>query len=75
MRRAALAFALIFLAMGSIGAAETAGADDRVYARTAVPDETRKVGEVRLVERDGMTVVETALATRVIERVVAEIRQ
>ena len=75
MRRAALAFALIFLAMGSIGAAETAGADDRVYARAAVPDETRKVGEVRLVERDGMTVVETALATRVIERVVAEIRQ
>ena len=48
---------------------------ERVHARAAVPDEARKIGEVRLVERGSTTVVQTVLATRVITRAVAEIRQ
>lgn len=48
---------------------------DRVVARTDVPSTTRKVGEVRLVTRGGATVVQTLLATRLLGRVVAEIRK
>jgi hypothetical protein len=48
---------------------------ERVHARAAVPDEARKIGEVRLIERGSTTVVQTVLATRVIARAVAEIRQ
>jgi len=50
-------------------------AGDRVAARTDVPSTARKVGEVRLVTRDGATVVQTLLATRLLGRVVAEIRK
>jgi hypothetical protein len=50
-------------------------AADRVVARTVVPDATRKVGEVRLIERGAGTVVQTLLVTRVLGRVVAEIRK
>lgn len=50
-------------------------ASDRVVARTVVPDTTPKVGEVRLVTRGQATVVQTLLATRVLGRVVAEIRK
>lgn len=48
---------------------------DRVVARTVVPDEVRKVGEVRLVSRGNATVVQTLLSTKVLGRVVAEIRK
>ena len=50
-------------------------APDRVVARTVVPDEVRKVGEVRLVTRGDATVVQTLLATKALGRVVAEIRK
>jgi hypothetical protein len=50
-------------------------ASDRVVARTVVPDEVRKVGEVRLVTRGDATVVQTLLSTKVLGRVVAEIRK
>lgn len=50
-------------------------ASDRVVARTVVPDPTRRVGEVRLVTRGAATVVQTLLATRLLARVVAEIRK
>jgi hypothetical protein len=48
---------------------------DRIVARTIVPDELRKVGEVRLATRGDATVVQTVLATKVLSRVVAEIRK
>ena len=72
MKRITAVLALSLLA--AVAAADAASAEEHVYARAAVPDEARKVGEVRLLEREGATVVETVLATRVIERVVAEIR-
>jgi hypothetical protein len=50
-------------------------ASDRVVARTVVPDTAPKVGEVRLVTRGQATVVQTLLATKVLGRVVAEIRK
>lgn len=50
-------------------------AADKVEARTVVPDAMRKVGEVRLIARGGGTVVQTLLLTRVLGRVVAEIRK
>jgi hypothetical protein len=50
-------------------------ATDRVVTRTLVPDTTRRQGEVRLVTRGDATVVQTLLATRVLRRVVAEIRK
>ena len=67
--------AAVLLALLGIGVPDAGTTDVKVYARTAVPDETRKVGEVKLLQRDGATVVETVLVTKVIERVVAEIRQ
>jgi hypothetical protein len=51
-----------------------AGAD-RVVKRTDVPDATRKVGEVRLVQRGDAIVVQTLLATKAIARVLAEIHK
>jgi hypothetical protein len=74
MRLFAVALAAAGLTVGVAFAADPAASTDKVYARAAVPDEARKVGEVKLLERDGTTVVETVLSTRVIERVVAEIR-
>jgi hypothetical protein len=53
----------------------TDAAADRVVKRTDVPDATRKVGEVRLVQRGDAIVVQTLLATKVIARVLAEIRK
>jgi hypothetical protein len=50
-------------------------ATDRVVTRTVVPDETRRQGEVRLVTRGDATVVQTLLYTKVLRRVVAEIRK
>jgi len=69
----ALAFALTIAPIAAAG--ESPAVDERVYARTAVPDEARKIGEVRLVERGSTTLVQTVIATRVITRAVAEIRQ
>jgi hypothetical protein len=51
-----------------------AGAD-AVAGRVVVPGEGRKVGEVRLVTRGPATVVQTLLATKVLRRVVDEIRK
>jgi predicted RND superfamily exporter protein len=51
-----------------------AGADV-VVTRIAVPSDARKVGEVRLVTRGRATVVQTLLATKVLRRVVDEIRK
>jgi hypothetical protein len=48
---------------------------DAVAARTAVPNEARKQGEVRLVTRGDATVVQTLLASKILPRVVAEIRK
>lgn len=48
---------------------------DQIAARTVVPDDARQVGEVRLVTRGDATVVQTALATKVLSRVVGEIRK
>jgi len=50
-------------------------ASDRVVARTVVPRTPPTVGEVRLVTRGEATVVQTLLATKVLGRVVAEIRK
>lgn len=48
---------------------------DVVAARAAVPSAARKQGEVRLATRGDATVVQTLLATKVLPRVVAEIRK
>jgi hypothetical protein len=74
---------LVLLAVRSAHGAESSGvppalfaADaDRVIASTVVPDDVRKVGEVRLVARGDATVVQTLLVTRALDRVVAEIRK
>lgn len=50
-------------------------ATDRVVTRAVVPDQVRRQGEVRLVTRGDATVVQTLLATKVLGRVVAEIRR
>jgi hypothetical protein len=50
-------------------------ASDRIVRRGFVPSEEQKVGEVRLVRRGGSDVVETLLYTKVLGRVVAEIRK
>jgi hypothetical protein len=50
-------------------------ATDRVVKRTVVPDDARRQGEVRLVTRGDATVVQTLLATKLLRRVVAEIRK
>lgn len=47
---------------------------DRIVASTPVPDAVRKVGEVRLVARGDAVVVQTLLSTKLLSRVVAEIR-
>ena len=50
-------------------------ATDRVVRRKIVPNDARHQGEVRLVARGDAVVVQTLLATRVLKRVVAEIRK
>lgn len=49
-------------------------AADRLVERTVVPDAARRVGEVRLLERGDAAVVQTLLLTKVLGRVIAEIR-
>jgi hypothetical protein len=77
---------LVLLFAGSLAAASDpivpkplapfldAGAD-QVIARGFVPSEAQKVGEVRLVRRGDCDVVETLLYTKVLSRVVSEIRK
>jgi hypothetical protein len=48
---------------------------DRIGRRAFVPSEAQKVGEVRLVRRGDGDVVETLLYSKVLSRVVAEIRK
>jgi hypothetical protein len=50
-------------------------ATDRVVKRKIVPNDARHQGEVRLVARGDAVVVQTLLETRVLKRVVAEIRK
>jgi hypothetical protein len=49
-------------------------AADEVLARSYVPSPERRVGEVRLIRRGDANVVQTLLYTKVLRRVVAEIR-
>jgi len=48
---------------------------DRVLSRVVVPDPARRVGEVRLLSRGNAVVVQTLLSTKVLARVVGEIRK
>ena len=50
-------------------------ATDRVVKQTAVPDDVRRQGEVRLIARGDAVVVQTLLDTRILRRAVAEIRK
>ena len=50
------------------------GGADAVVAATPVPSPERRVGEVRLLRRGGVAVVQTVLDTALLPRVVAEIR-
>ncbi len=48
---------------------------DKVLSRVVVPNPARRVGEVRLLARGGAVVVQTLLSTKVMGRVVGEIRK
>jgi len=50
-------------------------ASDKVHATVVIPDATRKVGEVRLLARGDSVVVQTLLSTKLLSRVIAEIRK
>jgi len=68
------------LAAGRTGAVAGMGrlADasaDKVQASTVIPDPVRKVGEVRLLSRGDGVVVQTLLSTKLLSRVIAEIRK
>lgn len=58
-----------------LGAEWLDAAADRVVARSYVPSPERRVGEVRLIRRGEADVVQTLLYTKVLRRVVGEIRQ
>ena len=49
--------------------------NDRVLERAYVPSASDKVGEVRLIRRGGADVVQTLLYSKILSRVVAEIRK
>jgi hypothetical protein len=78
----ALVVAALCAAPPAVGAAAGRGlavrldtGADRVVARAFVPSEAQRVGEVRLVRRGDADVVETLLYTKVLSRVVGEIRK
>ena len=75
--RAAATAVLSLLVVARAAAALPAfdAATDRVVTRTVVPDDIRRQGEVRLVTRGDATVVQTLLSTKVLRRVVAEIKK
>jgi hypothetical protein len=58
----------------AVGADHAPGDAGRVVNRAYVPSPERRVGEVRLIERGGAVVVQTLLYSKVLKRVVAEIR-
>jgi hypothetical protein len=64
----------LLLATAALGATTALAEPDHIVARTVVPDASRRVGEVRLVQRGGATIVQTLLQTKLLRRVVAEIR-
>jgi hypothetical protein len=66
-----IALVCVFSATAVLGDEATG---ETVYARVSVPTELRKIGEVRLLTRSDATVVQTVISTRLISRVVAEIR-
>jgi len=78
---AAFGCALAGEAPGAAGAPPPGGAvwldpgSDLVLARSAVPSPERRVGEVRLIRRGEADVVQTLLYTKVLRRVVGEIRR
>ncbi len=63
----------VTLAVGGSGRFDDASGD-KVHATVVVPEPSRKMGEVRLVSRGDATVVQTLLSTRLLSRVIAEIR-
>lgn len=82
MRLIAVA-ALLLAAASSAGGEEVPGRlrarldtrSDEVVARSPVPSRERPVGEVRLLRRGDANVVQTLLYTKVLSRVVGEIRR
>lgn len=56
-------------------AARVDPSEDEVVARSFVPSPERRVGEVRLIRRSDANVVQTLLYTKVLRRVVGEIRE
>ena len=75
--RAAMFVACLAIGGGSAGAAAeglTDVAADRELASTVIPDPARKVGQVRLLARGQAVVVQTLLSTKLLSRVIAEIR-
>lgn len=75
--RAALSL-LVFLCVAWAMPAKLAAVDDsadQVLRRTFVPSPDRKVGEVRLLRRGDTDVVQTLLYTKILKRVVGEIRK
>lgn len=59
-----------------VSAGETSPTTEHVVARTPVPrPPEQSVGEVRLIQRPGADVVETLLYTKILERVIGEIRK
>lgn len=73
---AALAGVIVAVAFGVAGA-DLSDLEDLsgeiLHADTVVPEPSRKVGEVRLLQRGDAVVVQTLLSTRLLERVIAEI--
>lgn len=67
-------FALVTEPVFADNAGLSDAAADQVKASTAIPDAVRKLGEVRLLARGEAVVVQTLLQTRLLPRVVAEIR-
>jgi len=61
---------LVFALVAAGGTVDT----ERILARGVVPEPARRVGEVRLIERGDSIVVQTLLYTKVLKRVVGEIR-
>ncbi len=72
--------AALFVARPAVAAPDapppaTATTEDRLVTWVAVPDETRRVGEVRLLQRGDDATVQTLLRTSLLARVVGEIRR
>jgi len=63
------------IALAEPAPARPAATQDEVVARSFVPSPERRVGEVRLLRRGDANVVQTLLYTKLLRRVVGEIRQ